>query len=279
MENLALKEMVALTEILIGGGQYSLTWEKIRESLDELTNNHLSIRYPMTTPWTIFRGRIDNKTELFDNISQLSNRNASDITDYGRCHSPNVSIFYGANNIETVLSELKPDIGDLVHIVRATPKINEQVILTVIGELDHVRRYDKGIIGDNVDIESLQEIVKNITDEDNFKKIFIDAFLSELFIKSANQKRDYKATSALSDILFSKQIATNQYEIDSLAYPSVAHRGGINFAIRCSSFVQKMQIDKCLTYKITDYVGYGIYGWHINAESKTIDNEGKINWK
>jgi hypothetical protein len=42
------------------------------------------------------------------------------------------------NRLKVLLSEIKPEIGGLVHIAIAKPKINDEVILTVIGEIDHV---------------------------------------------------------------------------------------------------------------------------------------------
>jgi hypothetical protein len=275
--NYTLKETMAFTEILRGGGQYRLSWDEIRKTLDELSRDHFSMRYPMNTNWNIFRGRIDNKTELFENVDQLSSRKKSEITNYGRCHKPAMSIFYGANNLDTVLAELKPEIGDLIHVAKARPK--KEIFLSVIGELDHVRRYGKGLIGDEKDILDFKSMLNNIQTENNLKAIFLDAFMSELFITPAYQQLDYKATSALSDVIFSKEIAEDKFAIDGFAYPSVAHRGGINFAIRGSQFTEIMEIYECMTFKIVDYLGYGLYAKHQKAKSKIIDRNGKIEWE
>ncbi|MEQ1530021.1 MAG: hypothetical protein ABL925_11955 [Methylococcales bacterium] len=154
--------------------------------------------------------------------------------------------FYGANNIDTVLSELKPEIGDSVHLAIAKPKINIEVILTVIGEIDHVRRYGDALLGDENTTSDIKKMLE-IKEENDLKKILLDAFMSELFIRPANQLRDYKATSALSDVILSQKNSDDEFHIDGFAYPSVAHRGGINFAIRGSAFEQKMEICECIT--------------------------------
>lgn len=265
-----LKEILNFTEMLTGGGQYRLSWEDIRNAFDELLQIHCSMKYSMESDWTIFRGRIDNETKLFDNINQLTNRKDKDIKDYGRCHKPLMSVFYGANNINTVLSELQPEIGNRVHIAKAKQKTNKEIALTAIGELDRVRRYGKGLF--NNDIKEFMSILDNIQDQTNLKRIFLDAFMSELFIKPASKQQDYKATSAISNFILSK-------DIDGFAYPSVAHRGGINFAILGTKFEQKMEIYECLTFEIIDYLGYGLYNFTQKEKSKTIDKNGNIEWE
>lgn len=278
MTELNLREALALTQILIGGGQYSFQWNEMRQQLEELYSGHCSYKYSKKeSNWNIVRGRICNETVLFDNVSELSNRKESDIKDFGRCHKKGVSIFYGANNIDTVLSELKPDIGDLVHMAVAKPKIDIEVILTVIGEIDHVRRYGDALLGDKETTLEIMEML-NIEKENDLKRILLDAFMSELFIRPANQQRDYKATSALSDVILFQKNSNDEFHVDGFAYPSVAHRGGINFAIRGSAFEQKMEIYECMTFEITEYLGYGLYGKHLKARSKAIDIAGKIEW-
>src|SRR5690606_34376115 len=119
---LSLQAVLALTEQLSGGSRLRLPWGHIRQIFDELTEGHFWLGYPMPEDWTIFRGRICNDTELFKHASQLSHRGADKVKDYGRCHRPSTSVLYASNNLDTVLSELSPEIGDRVHIAVARPK-------------------------------------------------------------------------------------------------------------------------------------------------------------
>lgn len=228
--------------------------------------------------WGTFRGRIKNGIKLFDNISQLSCRRPDDIRDYGRCHRPSISVYYGANNLDTVLAELTPEIGDLVHVAVARPKAIDDVVLTAVGEIDHVRRNNRALIGNDDTLAIIRKLLDSICSEADLKTVFLDAFMADLFLAPANHASDYKATSALSDIIFS---ASNDGKptLDGFAYPSVAHRGGMNFAVQGAAFLTKMAVTQCMAFEIIDYLGYGIYGRKQYAKSKSIASDGAIEWE
>jgi hypothetical protein len=137
----SLKLTLAMIEQIIGGAAIRAPWEELRELLDNLTNGHPWWEYTLPANYTIYRGRVDRDTDTFNNIKDLSFRNTEYVKDYGRCHKPGVSVFYGANNLDTVLSELSPDIGDRVHVSLARVKQNRILRVTAIGEIDYVRRY------------------------------------------------------------------------------------------------------------------------------------------
>lgn len=276
--NLPFQAVLALTEQLTGGSRHRLTWAQIRQILDDLTEGHFWLGYPMPVDWVAFRGRVENGVNLFENVNQLSCRNPDGVTDYGRCHRPSLAVYYGANNLDTVLSELSPEVGDRVHIAIARPKLSDEVILTAIGEIDHVRRYNRAFIGNEDTLKIIQELLDNVKSENDLKKIFLDAFMANLFLSPATHTSDYKATSALSDIIFS---ANNDSKpiLDGFVYPSVAHRGGINFAIKGSAFLTKMEVIHCMAFEIIDSLGYGIYGRKQYAKSKSISSDGAIEWE
>lgn len=277
-EALPFQAVLALTEQLTGGSSHRLPWMQIRKILDDLTEGHIWLGYPMPIDWGIFRGRVDNGTDLFENVSQLSCRDPRDVKDYGRCHRPSVAIYYGANNLDTVLSELSPEVGDRVHVAIARPKVDGEVVLTAIGEIDHVRRYNRALIGNEETLRIIQELLDNVKSESDLRKVFLDAFMADLFLAPASRTSDYKATSALSDIIFS---ASNDDKpiLDGFAYPSVAHRGGMNFALHRPALLAKMNVTHCMAFEIIDSLGYGIYGRRQYAKSKSIVADGTIEWE
>lgn len=270
--------VLALTEQLSGGGRLRLPWAQIRGLLDDLTEGHFWLGYPIKTGWGIFRGRIENSQQLFTNVRELSNRKPEDVKDYGRCHKPGVSIFYGANNLDTVLSELRPEIGDRLQVAVAKPRKEQEVILTAIGEIEHVRRYGRALIGNEDSRAIIQKLLDNINSEAALKALYLDAFMSDLFISPARGTHDYKATSALSDIILAAE-RDGKRILDGFAYPSVAHRGGMNFAIRGERFAECMEIDHCMAFEVIDYLGYGIYGRRQYAKSTSIASDGTIEWE
>lgn len=94
-----LQPALALIEQLQGGSRLRLNWTEIRLILDQLTNGHFWIGYPLPSGYAMFRGRV-NAADRFENIRQLSFRPSEDVRDYGRCHRPGLSVFYGSNNLE-----------------------------------------------------------------------------------------------------------------------------------------------------------------------------------
>lgn len=278
----SLEFTLAMIEQIIGGTAIRAPWKQIRKLLDNLTKGHPWWRYPLSANYTIYRGRVDRDTDTFSNTKDLSFRNPECVKDHGRCHKPGVSVFYGASNLDTVLSELSPDIGDWVHVSLARVKQNRTLRVTAIGEIEHVRRYGRALIGNETTKRMIQELLDNANDESSIKTILMDAFLSELFILPAKTPKEYKATNALSDILFSIGISNEKghpIRIDGFAYPSVQHRGGVNYAIRSDRFSECMEIYHCMAFEIINYLGFGIYGRKKYAESTAIDTEGNIEWK
>ncbi len=275
---LPFQAVLALTEQLRGGSRHRLAWIQVRQILDELTEGHFWLGYPMSGGWRTFRGRVENDTDRFENVSQLSCRNPDDVKDYGRCHRSSVAVYYGASNLDTVFSELSPEVGDRVHVAVAKPKVSDEIVLTAIGEIDHIRRYNRALIGNDETLTVIQSLLNNVKSESELKNIFLDAFMADLFLAPASHASDYKATSALSDIILS---ASNDGKpiLDGFAYPSVAHRGGMNFAIHGPAFLAKMEVTHCMAFEIIDSLGYGIYGRKQYAQSKSIAPDGAIEWE
>jgi len=232
----------------------------------------------MPREWGTFRGRIENGTDLFENVSQMSCRDPSDVKDYGRCHRPSVAVYYGANNLDTVLSELSPEVGDRVHVAVSRPKTNAEIVLTAIGEIDHVRRYNRALIGNEETLAIIRGLLDNVKSDSDLRKILLDAFMADLFLAPASRASEYKATSALGDIIFSAS-KDGRSILDGFAYPSVAHRGGMNFAIHRSAVLAKMEVIHCMAFEIIESLGYGIYGRKQYAKSKSIASDGAIEWE
>jgi hypothetical protein len=112
----------------------------------------------------------------------------------------------------------------------------------------------------------------------DLRKIILDAFMADLFLAPASRASDYNVTSALCDIIFS---ASNDGWpiLDGFSYPSVAHRGGMNFAIHRSAFLTKMEVIHCKAFEIIESLGYGVYGHKQYAKSKSIAPDGVIEWE
>jgi hypothetical protein len=276
-DRLPLSSIIALLEQLSGGSRHRLPWSDVRQLLDDLTGGHIWLRYPMPSNCKVFRGRVNKNPVPFTSVKDLRNRKAEEVGEYGRCHQPFRSIYYASLNLDTVLAELEPDVGDFVHVAVASPKDNESVNLVAIGEIEHIRRYGVPLLGGQVTIETFGKLLEPSHEEENLARIVVDAFLSDVFIAPARGQLDYKLTSALSDIILSAEHEGKRI-CDGFAYPSVAHRGGLNFAFEGSCFPDRMEISECMVFQIVDYLGYGIYGRVQVAKSTCVFADGLIDW-
>jgi hypothetical protein len=101
----------------------------------------------------------------------------------------------------------------------------------------------------------------------------VDAFFADAFLAPARQPRGYKVTAALSELLLD---GSNQ--LDGFAYPSVAHRGGLNVVIRPERFDNIMDWEHFMAFEVTAYLGFGIYGRREYASADRPAN-GKVAWK
>lgn len=52
--DLPFQAVLALTEQLAGGSRLRLPWARIRELLDDLTEGHFWLGYPIKTDWGVF---------------------------------------------------------------------------------------------------------------------------------------------------------------------------------------------------------------------------------
>lgn len=256
-----------------------LTWKALKDKIDKLTNGGLmQVGYPMPKGQPFFRGRCFKILHLVNNISELLCKPKKSINNYGRCHIPEQQVLYTAFNLDTVLCEISPNIGDIVQVAVLMPD-NEynNLQVTAIGEVDHVRRSERPMIGNTETIKKVRDFIgynSNTPTEESGIKILIDAYLSNMFRQPANKTNDYnyKLSSALSNIIF------ENCPFDGFAYPSVQNLGGLNYAFKHEA-LDKMKVDECMAFEITDNLGYGIYGRTQIARSTNIDPNGNIKWQ
>ena len=110
--------------------------------------------------------------------------------------------------------------------------------------------------------------------------VLIDAFFAGEFSKPATTWTDYKITSALSGVLLNGDLSPRNL-INAMIYPSVRFREGRNFAILPEFHKTKMQLDVQNTkvFRVTDVIGYGIFGFKAEAQLMPFDAEGKLKWQ
>lgn len=142
-----------------------------------------------------------------------------------------------------------------------------------IGEIDYCRRWERSYFGEKKSYEIINtNLLNNLNDQNSLRAALVDAFFASCFSDAAICDKDYKITSAIADVILEPN------ELDGIAYPSVAHRGGLNFAIKPAAFKAKMRVKSCSLVEITDDLGYGIYGRKLVKHTEKINSNGGIFW-
>ncbi|HEU0219308.1 MAG TPA: RES domain-containing protein [Gallionella sp.] len=192
--------------------------------------------------------------------------------DPGRCHQPNRPLCYCSLHPEIALSELNPEMGE--RFVIAEFRFEQNIIAMPVGELDYYRRTGETYLGSAIE-GATKPFDDTLVEPNAVIPVLIDAFLADEFIKPAITDTDYKITSAFSDIILNEFGPT--HKVDALVYPSVAFRGGLNFAIQPESLKLKMKLIDAEVIEITDVVGYGIFGRKQLGKLKSI-TDGRLDW-
>lgn len=267
---------LAMIEQIKGGTALRAPLPQLTEMIDALLRGVPYLGYNVDS-LRVFRGRIEGKPFL-ETPAEFSYKPEALSREFGRCHRPGTTVFYGASNLDTVLSELTPEIGDRVHVGVARVAAGKSIHLTAISEIDHVRRYGRPLIGNQMATADLNAMLAQIGDEARIRALLVDAFFADLFAQPATKQRDYKATAVLAGLLLDARDDSGRMINDGFAYPSVGHRGGLNFAIHPQGFDRAMEWEHFMVFEITDYLGFGLYAREQVASASRVQ-DGVIQWE
>ena len=250
-----------------------MPYEEVKHRVDALLRG---VPYQGYKPpeFGLFRGRVSDE-RLLKTPHEFSYPPRSN--QFGRCHAPGSTMFYGALNLDTVLNELAPQQGQLLQVGVAKTKPGQELCITAIGEIDYVRRYDKAkttLIGNEEAVRFIKTYLEKSPEPVALRTIIVDAFFADAFLAPARQARDYTVTAALSELLLD-----GKNLLDGFVYPSVAHRGGLNIVLRPERFDALVCWEHFMAFKVTDYLGFGLYGRSQYAKADAPSSgDGTIEW-
>lgn len=223
---------------------------------------------------TLFRARyLKDPASPFSKPSDLMAPPVEAIKAYGRCNYPNQSVFYGANNIPTMFAEMRASKGDHFQYFELKTLKQSSIRVGFVGLIDHYRRYGSSPAFFGVQHEEIEDTIKSIQSslsQDEWKKLLlVDAFLSDWFRRKIgpSDNIDYNLTAAFTNFHF-------EQPVDALVYPSVAHLGGWNIAIKPSVSLEKFTIVTGGIYKLNEDLGYGLYNASAIKSIETISTKG-----
>ena len=267
-----------LIQQLLGGGLHSYATEDLRAILRALKGG---IPFPVIQvagfPTRLFRGfNCEDVESVPADVRAYSYCPKEIAVECGRCHPPKSSMFYGALDLSTMLSEVCA--GSTRYVRYGVARWKEgarQNDFVTVGQLDQMRRFRTTAFGPS----QLDSIVQNVLDqtpaEQRARCLLIDAFFGDLFSRDARRVRDYRSTYFLSEMMLT--LATGERR-DGIFYPSVAHRGGLNLAIVPESFDECFEWERFEVLEIIEPFAYNLFLQRTVAKSKSISG-GKIEWE
>lgn len=276
-DNMDLEGVRKVVEQLRGGAKGRLSYDQIRIVMSQWAKWGVYQTYTLPEPLPVHRARRLEDEKWFKLVQDLGNPKPEETVAYGRCHQPKHPLCYCSLYEDIALAEINAELGKRYAI--ATFTMPKDIVLIQVGELDYFRRTGSTRIGHEFP-QSAEPYKQALSEEDRLVASLIDAFLADEFIRPATTQVDYKVTSALSDVLLNGDLNPS-IPIDAIAYPSVAFRDGLNFAIRTEAVRSKMKLDPTQTriVEITDVVGYGIFTWKELAILKSINSDGILCWE
>lgn len=252
---------IAMVEQLRGGMSSRGNPNEVSQLVDALLRGLPHVGYCIPDDFTLWRGRINNDTDYFLSPKEFGSPPLEFAQGWGRCTRPGTRAFYGAMNLNTVWAELYPMVGDRVHLGKARKRQGVDSLMSEVGGIDHCRRFGRAMLGTKEGYGFFNQWLAEQSDEEAIRATLIDAYFADEFSKIVSRPRDYLVPATISSILIDAADDGGRSLLDGFAYPSVAHRGGVNFVMPPSSFEKIMEWQEFIVAEIVGYYGFGIYSY------------------
>lgn len=218
--------------------------------ITELTFVYFLLPVSISNGHTIFRGRPVAPGSLLPIVEEFGPP-PSEKTGAGRANGAGDPLFYGGSSDETVFAEIRATAGTSINIAALTVKPGNNITAHVIGELDHYRRWRRNRFLPAGLEDHAQNIIAELHPDVALAVQLVDAFLADRFSRPG--KEAYRVTNLIArEFLRSKSI-------DAIIYPSVAHPGGTNYAIKANVSRERLEARACVAVEMLNDYGYGSY--------------------
>lgn len=267
-----------MVEQLRGGMAARGNPNEVTSLVDALIRGLPHMGYTLSANVSVWRGRLDNEINFFSSPADFSYCPVEKASAWGRCTRPGTTAFYGAFKLNTVWAELYPQVGDRIHLGRATIRADKNLMISEVGGIDHCRRFGRSMMADKEGYDFFNEWLTSQTTENAMRATLVDAYFADEFSKVVSRPRDYLVTALISGLLLDAADVGGHFLLDAFAYPSVAHRGGVNLAIAPSSFENKMEWKEFSVVEIEESLGFGIYAYREIATAAPPTDDSELCW-
>lgn len=225
--------------------------------------------YRVTINSKIFAGQNKRITE----IKYLTNPPKELINTYGRANFPHESIFYATFDPITALSEMRPNIGDLITISRWRLKTDYDLTVTPIFK----NSTKNGDVHNEMSLRANIEYRKQLKQYDDQLQKQLDIilqFVADCFNKDVNDRNhfDYFLSSHYANRLLWE---LQNGEVDAILYPSVRQSLTMtNIALKPLVFTTNYELEFIEESIVTQNLSKTSTGWFMQGTgySKNITN-------
>ena len=223
----------------------------ISEIVDCLSYFHFGLKYTINDSKEIWRVRTSNKGQLFTHTDELKYPPLEN-NKIGRVTSPISSIFYSSSSPETAMAERRLKEGEYFHLSKYSVKPETKIIVSIIGEIDHIRRRSKTLLEVPNSKDTYHYVLDKLNEDILLTVYLVDAFYSDRLSRKGSAG-EYRVTSAIASELFQNE------GISGMIYPSVEHAGGFNFALTTDCYDQNIIPIQTEAKYLEEIYGYGMY--------------------
>ena len=197
------------------------------------------------------------------------------LTKPGRLNEAGSPFLYLSLTLDTALTEIGAQTGDILQISAYRPK-GRAIKVGVIGEKFRASRGASGFLPREVAV-MLSNTVNKLEREERKKALaylYPDLFFDEILRDSEAVQSEYLHSRILTKAIFEKQ-----KDLDGIAYHSVASYGSKNIALPASKADELLGLEATMLLKVKKAYSYGLHDVEFLKEPKDIQENGNIIWE
>lgn len=264
-----IEKLITIIEHFKGANLRRWTLARVEEQLKELVtlSHYVAVGVSQKTHNVWLRGRIAEDIDGFNNLADcIYPKDGAE--RFERASYPMVPVFYGSQNISTVMAELSLEPGQFFQLIAVRPRKDALIKCGLVGEFERYQYSGRANFHHTIE-GTLGQMLDRLNGDALDKAVLADAFLAEQFATKVGRPYEYKITAAFAKIFL---------EIGGMIYPSVQIPGGFNLAVPGAIFDEHFEVIIAGVYEVVAYYGYGVYKMRRIKMTCEFQANGDIVW-
>ena len=206
----------------------------------------------------IWRVRPCENDELFTDLNQCTHP-PPDHAKLNRANLPGKPVLYTSGNWGTALSELEPELGQVVTVAGFLLKKNLPTL--VVGDLQRIRFSRNPLLAAEDNRDAALAAYDAMSSNERDRAVYVDSYFADQFRITSSDV--YPLTACLASLIW----RSNSH---ALWYPSVKAGAGLNLAVPAPLVEEYLYIGIVKAFRINEVYGHGAYGYDIIASAVSV---------